>query len=89
MVGLENDADKRVSEYSKGMKSRLYFIKALVHDPSLLFLDEPTSGLDPTNSRLMKNMILAEKNLAPIFAGAAISFGVPFAGEMFFLFFYC
>ena len=61
MVGLENDADKRVSEYSKGMKSRLNFIKALVHDPSLLFLDEPTSGLDPTNSRLMKDMILDEK----------------------------
>lgn len=61
-VGLENDADKRVSDYSKGMKSRLNFIKALVHDPKLLFLDEPTSGLDPTNSRLMKDMILAEKN---------------------------
>lgn len=62
MVGLESDADKRVSDYSKGMKSRLNFIKALVHDPKLLFLDEPTSGLDPANSRLMKDMILAEKN---------------------------
>lgn len=61
MVGLENDADKRVSDYSKGMKSRLNFIKALVHDPKLLFLDEPTSGLDPTNSRLMKDIILEEK----------------------------
>jgi fluoroquinolone transport system ATP-binding protein len=61
-VGLENDADKRVSDYSKGMKSRLNFIKALIHDPKLLFLDEPTSGLDPTNSRLMKDMILEEKS---------------------------
>lgn len=61
MVGLEHDADKRVSEYSKGMKSRLNFIKALLHDPHLLFLDEPTSGLDPTNSRMMKDIILAEK----------------------------
>lgn len=60
-VGLENDADKRVSDYSKGMKARLNFIKALLHDPSLLYLDEPTSGLDPTNSRMMKDMILAEK----------------------------
>lgn len=60
-VGLENDADKRVSDYSKGMKSRLNFVKALLHDPKLLFLDEPTSGLDPTNSRLMKDMILEEK----------------------------
>lgn len=61
MVGLEHDADKCVSDYSKGMKSRLNIIKALLHDPLLLYLDEPTSGLDPTNSRMMKDMILAEK----------------------------
>ena len=60
-IGLENDADKKVSDYSKGMKSRLNFLKALLHDPEILFLDEPTSGLDPTNSRLMKDMILKEK----------------------------
>ena len=61
MVGLQNDADKRVSDFSKGMKSRLNFVKALLHDPALLFLDEPTSGLDPTNNRMMKDMILEEK----------------------------
>ena len=60
-VALENDGDKKVSDFSKGMKSRLNFIKALIHDPGILFLDEPTSGLDPTNSRLMKDMILEEK----------------------------
>lgn len=61
MVGLHHDGDKRVADYSKGMKSRLNFIKALLHDPLLLCLDEPTSGLDPANSRLMKDLILAEK----------------------------
>lgn len=60
-VGLLPDADKRVSDYSKGMKARLNFIKALLHDPLLLCLDEPTSGLDPMNSRMMKELILAEK----------------------------
>lgn len=60
-VGLSSDADKKVADFSKGMKSRLNFIKALLHDPALLFLDEPTSGLDPSNARLMKDMILAEK----------------------------
>lgn len=61
MVGLHQDADKKVSDYSKGMKSRLNFIKALLHNPDILFLDEPTSGLDPSNSRIMKDIILEEK----------------------------
>jgi len=60
-VELLQDADKKVSEYSKGMKSRLNFIKSMVHKPSILFLDEPTSGLDPTNARVMKDLILKEK----------------------------
>lgn len=60
-VGLLADGDKLVSEYSKGMKSRLNFIKALIHDPDLLFLDEPTSGLDPVNAKLMKDMIRDEQ----------------------------
>lgn len=61
MVGLQGDGDKKVSEFSKGMKSRLNFIKALVHQPDILFLDEPTSGLDPSNARVMKDIILKEK----------------------------
>ena len=60
-VGLGPSADQRVSEYSKGMKTRLNFIKSLLQDPKYLFLDEPTSGLDPTNAQVMKQMILAEK----------------------------
>lgn len=61
-VGLLADSEKRVSDYSKGMKSRLNFIKALLHDPQILFLDEPTSGLDPSNARVMKDIILSEKS---------------------------
>lgn len=60
-VGLEHDANKKVSDFSKGMKSRLNFIKSLVNNPEILFLDEPTSGLDPANSRLMKDLILEQK----------------------------
>jgi len=62
-VGLLQDADKRVAEFSKGMKSRLNFIKALLHDPILLFLDEPTSGLDPSNALRMKDIILEQKSM--------------------------
>lgn len=58
MVGLKNEADKRVAEYSKGMKMRLNFIRSFMHDPEILFLDEPTAGLDPVNAKVIKDIIL-------------------------------
>ncbi|MGB3849931.1 MAG: ABC transporter ATP-binding protein [Tunicatimonas sp.] len=58
LVGLENDADKRVSNFSKGMKMRLNFIRSFMHDPNILFLDEPAAGLDPVNARVVKDIIL-------------------------------
>jgi fluoroquinolone transport system ATP-binding protein len=56
-VGLAEDGDKLVSEYSKGMKMRLNFIRALVHDPEVYFLDEPTTGLDPIYAGKIKEII--------------------------------
>lgn len=60
-VGLAEDANTRVGKFSKGMQMRLVFIRALLHDPDLLFLDEPTSGLDPVNARKIKDIVLREK----------------------------
>jgi fluoroquinolone transport system ATP-binding protein len=60
-VGLADDANTRVGKFSKGMQMRLVFIRALLHDPDLLFLDEPTSGLDPVNARKIKEIVLREK----------------------------
>ncbi|EEG76251.1 ABC transporter ATP-binding protein [Dethiobacter alkaliphilus] len=60
-VGLSEHADKKVAGYSKGMKMRLAFIRAIMHKPSILFLDEPTSGLDPAHARNIKDMILEQK----------------------------
>ena len=56
-VGLWEDKDKMVGEYSKGMKIRLNIVRALLNDPKMLFLDEPTNGLDPTNAMILKDMI--------------------------------
>lgn len=60
-VGLLEDKDKRVGEYSKGMKMRLNFVRALLNDPNFLFLDEVTNGLDPKNAKIIKDMILSFK----------------------------
>lgn len=56
-VGLWEDRNKLVGEYSKGMKIRLNLVRALLNKPKMLFLDEPTNGLDPKNARIVKDMI--------------------------------
>ncbi|MCP4312276.1 MAG: ABC transporter ATP-binding protein [Bacteroidetes bacterium] len=68
MVELLGDKDTRVEAFSKGMKMRLNFVRALLNNPDILFLDEPTAGLDPRNARVMKDIILnLQKNGATIF----------------------
>jgi ABC-2 type transport system ATP-binding protein len=49
LVELEDSADRRIKDYSGGMKRRLDLASALVHQPEVLFLDEPTTGLDPAS----------------------------------------
>jgi fluoroquinolone transport system ATP-binding protein len=56
-VGLQSDGDRRVGEYSKGMKCRLSIARCLLNNPELIFLDEPTGGLDPVNMQRVKDII--------------------------------
>lgn len=56
-VGLNEDANKRVSEYSGGMRKRLEVATILFPQMKLLILDEPTTGLDPSARRAFLGMI--------------------------------
>ncbi|MCL4867435.1 MAG: ABC transporter ATP-binding protein [Anaerolineae bacterium] len=54
MAGAEN---RRLGEYSKGMRQKVGLIRALLHDPPVLLLDEPTSAMDPHSARLVRDAI--------------------------------
>ncbi|WP_435319618.1 ABC transporter ATP-binding protein [Haloarchaeobius sp. TZWSO28] len=54
---LHEDANKRISAYSKGMRQKTGVIQAVLHRPDVVFLDEPTSGLDPRAARTMRDTI--------------------------------
>ena len=61
IVNLSNDKNKKVCNYSMGMKQRLAVARAFLTNPKLIILDEPTNGLDPEGVKDMRNLI---KNLA-------------------------
>ena len=54
---LEGFVDELTESYSHGMRQRLVFAAALVHDPPALVLDEPMVGLDPRSVRLVKDLL--------------------------------
>jgi len=56
---IEQYADKKIEELSKGNQQKVQFIVSVVHDPDLLILDEPFTGFDPINQTLIKETILS------------------------------
>ncbi|MCG3212761.1 MAG: Vitamin B12 import ATP-binding protein BtuD [Anaerolineae bacterium] len=54
---LSDAQDKQIGAYSKGMKQKLTLVRAMLHDPLVLFLDEPTSAMDPHSAKLVRDSI--------------------------------
>lgn len=58
LVGLKGREKSKVKTFSQGMKQRLGFAQALMHNPDLIILDEPTNGLDPQGVKDVRDLIL-------------------------------
>jgi len=56
--GLADALNKRLGEYSKGMKQKLALVRAMLHNPPVLLLDEPTSAMDPLSAKLVRDAII-------------------------------
>lgn len=57
-TGIEDVSNKKVKEFSLGMKQRLGIARSILHHPEFLILDEPTNGLDPRGIKEMRELIL-------------------------------
>ena len=61
-LDLEEQVDSLLGTYSKGMRQKISFTAAVLHDPPILILDEPTSGLDPRFGRYIKDIIREKRD---------------------------
>jgi ABC-2 type transport system ATP-binding protein len=57
LVDLWDFRKTRVGNFSSGMRQRLNIVRALIHDPEIIFLDEPTIGLDPTTAHNIRELV--------------------------------
>ena len=78
IVHLTADANRKVGQYSLGMKQRLGIAMALLGSPKLLVLDEPTNALDPAGIQEMRELI----RTMPTATGATVLISSHLLGEM-------
>lgn len=66
LVGISDARNKRISNYSGGMKQRLGIAQAVIHRPKLIMLDEPVSALDPFGRREVLELLEKLKEVATV-----------------------
>jgi ABC-2 type transport system ATP-binding protein len=57
-IGMPDVLERRLGEFSKGMRQKLALVRAMIHQPVALLLDEPTSAMDPASARLVRESIV-------------------------------
>ncbi len=91
-LDLTADAATRIADYSKGMRQKVAYIQAVLHEPDVVFLDEPTSGLDPRAARTIREMIrdlanagttvFLSTHILPVVEDIADTVGILYDGEL-------
>jgi ABC-2 type transport system ATP-binding protein len=86
------DRTTRIADYSKGMRQKVAYVQAVLHDPDVAFLDEPTSGLDPRAARTVRELVreLAESgttvflstHVLPVAEAVADTVGILYDGRL-------
>jgi ABC-2 type transport system ATP-binding protein len=69
IAGIQDSADRKVGEFSTGMKKRLGIAQSMIKDPEIIIYDEPTTGLDPEGKRSFRQLVQKinrERNLTVI-----------------------
>ena len=75
-MGLDDAAEKKAAELSRGMHQKAQLIATILNDPDLLIIDEPFQGLDPVNADMLKGVVRAQKE-----SGAAVIMSTPDMGD--------
>lgn len=95
IFGLLESADKLIENYSHGMRQKLCFSAAFMHEPRLMVIDEPMVGLDPRSMRTLKNLLITyckeggtvflSTHLLPVAEELATTLGIITQGKLRFL----
>ena len=88
----QKDAASRIADYSKGMRQKVAYVQAILHDPAVAFLDEPTSGLDPRAARTIRTLIheltnegttvFLSTHILPVVEEVADTVGILYDGQL-------